>query len=110
MAAGDRIEWTEGDKGRVLGVVLTDDGVAVDLTGVDAIECHQRDRSTGTLTTISGLTGDANGAVSTAFVGPLVAGTYTLEWQTTADSGATIVTYPGKASDRPLLIVRQEAD
>ena len=108
--AASSIYWTEGDKGRVLGVVLENDGVAVDLTAVDAIECHQRDRSAGTTTIITGLTGDANGAVSTLFVGPLVAGTYTLEWQTTADSGDTIITYPGNAAHRPLLSVRQEAD
>ena len=104
------IRWTEGDKGRVLGVVLADDGVAVNLTLVTALECHQRNISTGVTTIITGLLGDANGAVSTNFVGPLVAGNYTLEWETTANAGATVITYPGNAADRHILIVRQEAD
>jgi len=104
------IYWTAGDKGRVLGVVLGDDGVGVDLTAVAGIECHQRNMVTGVTTIIAGLIGAANGACSTLFAGPLVVGRYTLEWETTADAAATVITYPGEASKRHILIVRQEAD
>ena len=106
----ETVSFVEGDKARVVGVILKDDGSAVDLTAVDAIECHQLERSTGVNTTISGLSGDANGAVSTEFTAALVAGSYTLEWQTTADSGATVITYPGSGSDRIIMNVRTEAD
>lgn len=104
------IYWTAGDRGRVLGVVLGDDGVGANLAAVTSIECHQRNMITGVTTIITGLGGDANGACSTPFAGPLVAGRYTLEWETTADAGATVITYPGEASKRHILIVRQEAD
>ena len=102
------IYWVSGDTNRALGVVLSDDGTVVDLTAVDAIECHQVSAADGTSTTIDGLSGDANGAVVTTFAGPLTTGRYTLEWQTT--TGTTIITYPGAASGRPVLIVREEGD
>ena len=102
------IYWVSGDVNRALGVVLYDDGVVVDLTAVDAIECHQVDSTTEVATIITGLSGDANGAVVTVFTSALVAGRYTLEWQTT--TGSSITTYPGQGSTRPVLIVRQEAD
>lgn len=104
----DRIRFVEGDINRVVGVVLSNDGVAVDLSAADAIECHQRDRSTGVTTIITGLSGNASGEVSTTFASALVEGVYTLEWQVT--TGSSIVTYPGDGGARPLLIVRTEAD
>lgn len=104
----DKIRFVEGDTNRVVGVVLSNDGVVVDLSTADAIECHQRNRSTGVTTTITGLTGNASGEVSTTFASALVEGVYTLEWEVT--TGATIVTYPGDGNTRPLLIVRTEAD
>lgn len=103
-----RIYATSGDTNKLVNATLSDDGVAVDLSAVDAIECHVRNRSTGTLTTVTGLTGNASGQVSTTIPGPLNAGMFTIEWEVT--DGTTITTYPGSESTRPLLIVRQEAD
>jgi formylmethanofuran dehydrogenase subunit C len=96
-----------GDTNRTVGVVLYDDGVAVDLSAADAIECHMRDRATGTVTTITGLTGNASGEVATTIGGPLTAGTKTLEWEVTV--GSVVTTYPGAVSLLPILVVRSEA-
>ena len=104
----DRLYFVEGDTNRVVGAILYDDDVAVDLSAVDAIEAHLLNRSTGVNTEITGLTGDANGAVSTTIPGPFTAGTYTLEWQVT--DGSAVTTYPGNGSERPLIVVRAEAD
>jgi hypothetical protein len=106
--ASPTVYAVSGDTNRTIGVVLYDDGVAVDLTTVDAIECHLLERSSGVLETVSGLTGSAAGEVATTVPGPLVAGTYWLEWQVTA--GSTITTYPGSGGTRPVLAVREEAD
>lgn len=103
-----KVYAASGDTNRTIGVVLYDDGAVVDLSAVDAIECHVLERSTGVLITVSGLTGTNVGAVATTIPGPLVTGTYTLEWQVT--DGSTVTTYPGDGSGRPLLIVREEAD
>jgi hypothetical protein len=105
---GTKIYATSGDTNRTVGAVLSNDGVAVDLSAVDEIECHVRDRFSTALTTISGVTGNAFGQVSTTIPGPLVTGQYTLEWQVTA--GSVITTYPGASNGRPQLIVRAEAD
>ena len=102
MAA--KLYATSGDTNKLINATLQDDGVAVDLSGVDAIQCHIHNRSTGTLTTVAGLTGTAGGVVATTIPGPLNAGTFTVEWKVT--DGTTITTYPGEASKRPLLFVR----
>ncbi len=102
-----RIFAVAGDTNRPITVTLSDDGTARDLTGVDAIECHVRDRSTGVATIITGLSGDAGGAV-TATIATLTEGTFTVEFQVT--DGALVTTYPGNGADRPLLVVRAEAD
>ena len=106
--ASSTVYAVSGDTNRTIGVVLYDDGVAVDLSAVTAIECHLLNRSTGVLETVSGLTGSAAGEVATTVPGPLTAGSYSLEWQVT--DGSTITTYPGGANNRPLLVVREEAD
>ena len=103
-----KVYATSGDTNRTVGVVLYDDDVVVDLSAVTAIECHLLERSTKVLITVSGLTGTAGGAVATTIPGPLVTGTYTLEWQVT--DGSTVTTYPGDGANRPLFIVREEAD
>lgn len=104
----DILYFTEGDTDRVVGAIFADNGTAVDLTAADAIEAHFRNRSTGVNIVVSGLSGDANGAVSTTIPGPLTVGKFTLEWQVT--TGSQITTYPGNGSARPLIVVRQEAD
>ena len=103
-----KVYATSGDTNRTIGVVLYDDDVVVDLSAVTAIECHVRNRLTGALITVSGLTGSSVGAVATTIPGPLITGSYTLEWQVT--DGSVITTYPGDGGARPLFIVREEAD
>ena len=105
--AATKIYATSGDANRVVTVTLKDDDVARDLTTADTIECHIRDRSAGTVTVLTGLSGDANGAVITT-IAALTPGTFTLEYEVT--EGSQITTYPANGSDRPLLTVRTEAD
>ena len=102
-----KIYGTAGDTNRSFSVVLKDDGTARNLTTADAIECHLKDRSAGTVTVITGLTGDASGVVTTT-VATLTEGTFTVEYEVT--EGSTITTSPGDGSTRPLLIVRAEAN
>jgi hypothetical protein len=103
-----KIYATAGDTNRTVGVILKDDGTAVDLTTADDIRCHILNRFTGAVTTVTGLTGDVSGQVATTIPGPLAAGTSLLEWQVT--TGSVVITYPGASSVRPQLIVREEAD
>jgi hypothetical protein len=95
------------DVDRAVGVVLKDDGTARDLSTADSIEAHLRNRSTGTVTDITGLTGNASGQVTVTLPTITVAGTYTLELQVT--EGSIVTTYPGSGSNRPLIVVRAEA-
>lgn len=85
---------------------LTLDDSPVDLTGA-TIACYLRERSTGAVVTISGLTGSSVGVVTTPLTATTLAtaGTYTLEWEITDPAGAT---YPASGADRPLLIIREE--
>ena len=102
-----RIYATSGDTNRVITATLYDDNVVRDLTTATAIQCHLRERSAGTVTVITGLTGSAAGVVDTT-IATLAEGTFTVEWEVT--EGSQVTTYPGNAADRPLLIVRAEAD
>jgi hypothetical protein len=97
-----------GDTNRTVGVILKDDGTARDLSAVDGIRCHLLDRATGAVTVITGLTGNVSGEVATTITGPLTTGIKTLEWEVT--DGGNVTTYPARTNDRPLLIVREEAD
>jgi len=100
-----KIYATAGDTNRVISTVLKDDDVARDLTSVTGIECHLRERSTGSSVVITGLTGDVSGVVLTT-IASLTVGTWSVEFEVT--DGAQITTYPGDAASRPLLIVRSE--
>ena len=98
-----RIYAVEDDDTKSIGVTLYDDGVAVDLTG-EALVCNMFNVSTGAVQSITGLTGDASGNVVTPFTSSnLVEGNWLLEWQVVGG-----LTYPGRASSRPLLTVRAE--
>ena len=103
----DIVYAVTNDEQRAVGVVLKDDGSARDLTSADSIEAHLRDRSTGVVTDITGLSGSAAGEVVVTLPTVSVAGSYTLEVQVT--EGSSVTTYPGSGSNRPLIVIRAEA-
>lgn len=91
------------DDGKVVGVVLSADGSVVDLDG-QSLECHLHNASSDTTIEITGLSGTALGAVSTAIVNTnLIEGRWTMEWQVVGG-----LTYPSNASSRHVLVVRPE--
>ena len=91
------------DTTKVVGVTLSADGVAVNLTA-QSITCYLTNMASGVVTSITGLTGSSTGAVSTPIVAAnLIAGNWLMEWQVING-----LTYPEKASDRPLLIIRTD--
>ena len=101
-----KIYATSGDANRVITVTIKDDDVARDLTTAGGIECHVRDTSDGTVTSITGLTGSAGGVVETT-IATLTAGRFTIEFEVT--EGGQITTYPAQANSRPQMFVRTEA-
>ena len=111
-AAFETIYMASADHGRTVTFDLLLDGVNQDLTFA-VVECHMRDVRSGAVTTVTTVTPDADqvtypGRIVTTFSdAQLVAGTYTLEWESATPS--TDITYPGDADERPRLVVREEA-
>ena len=109
----DKIYMVTDDAVRTVVYNLKLDGSGEDLSSA-SIECHMRHVQTGVVFTTAAVTADADqgtypGRVSTVFsaVELATAGTYTLEWEVTI--GVQVVTYPGIGTDRPQLIIRDEA-
>lgn len=108
----DKIYMTSGDDERTVAFDLMLDGAGQDLTS-STVECHMRNTRTGVVTTVTDVTAHVDqvsypGRCVTEFAAAqLVAGTYTLEWESTILTNIT--TFPGDADDRPLLVVRNEA-
>jgi CO dehydrogenase/acetyl-CoA synthase gamma subunit (corrinoid Fe-S protein) len=108
----DEIFFTSEDAGRQVAFDLLLDAVEQDLTSA-TIECHMRRLDDGGVTVVVDVTADVDqvtypGRCVTEFTAAdLTAGVYTLEWESTI--AGKIITYPGKASDRPVLTVREQA-
>ena len=108
----EQLYMASGDAQRTVAFDLLLDGVGTDLTSA-TVECHMFNTKTRAVTVVTDITPDVDqstypGRCVTEFTAAqLTTGTYTLEWESTI-SGA-IVTYPGRATDRPLLTVRAEA-
>ena len=108
----EKIYMASADAERTVTFDLLLDGVEQDL-GSATIECHMRNTRTGVVTTVTDVTPDPDqvtypGRCVTEFTAAqLLAGTYTLEWESTISTNIT--TYPGDADERPLLVVRAEA-
>lgn len=81
-------------------------GTAVDLTGATVV-CHQRNTDTGVVLTSASVVLDddpTTGVIAVTFSPTeLVVGNHTLEFEVDDER-----TYPGKAEQRPLLVVRAE--
>ena len=111
-AAFETIYMASADDERTVTFDLVLDGVYQDLSSA-TVECHMRDVWSGSVTTVTDVTPDVDqvtypGRVVTEFTAAqLVAGTYTLEWESTIST--SIITYPGDAGARPRLVVREEA-
>jgi hypothetical protein len=119
MSTDRRIYWTAGDNNRTLVYQLSLDRTPFNLTGF-TVTCQMvPDRNTekagGTVKEIISVTPDPDqatnpGICTTEFTAAdLDEGVYTLEWEAT-NVGGDIVTFPGNASSRPVLIIRAEHD
>ena len=103
------IYMTAGDNEREITSILRRNGARYDLTGA-VVECHMK--SGGTVNVVTTVTVDADqtdakGQIVTEFAAAdLVVGDWTLEWEST--KATKIITFPGKDSSRPVLIVREE--
>ena len=108
----DNIYTTTGDAGLTVVYDLRLNGVGPDLSSATVV-CHMRNILSGAAITTATVTADADqvtfpGRVSTVFSASNLAtsGAYTIEWQSTI--GTQIITYPGDASDRPVMTIRKE--
>ena len=104
------IYMTSGDDEREITSILRRNGARYDLSGA-VVECHMKSGATVqvvTTVTVDPDQVDAKGQIVTEFAAAdLVVGEWTLEWEST--KGTKIITFPGKDSSRPVLIVREEA-
>ena len=110
----DKIYMTSDDSVRTVAYDLKVDGSGEDLSSANSIECHMKNVQSAVVITSATVVADADqstypGRVSTEFTSIELAtpGVYTLEWEVTI--GVQVVTYPGRAADRPVLTVREEA-
>jgi hypothetical protein len=113
----EKIHWTAGDNNRTLYYQMRIGRDPFNLSGF-TVECqlvpNRATRKAGGTTIVQAGVPAADQVASPGYVlttfpsAKILEGTYTVEWEAT--DGTDIVTFPGDAGNRPILVVRPEHD